>query len=124
LPPNLGLSDFRTHFSTTTSSEKPLTITDAKLPTKKNGTFRRFGFIGYKSKVEAERAKNWFDGTFFGTCKIHVELVPDEVIDFKIHTSKSVLRVLTGPGLIGTTGQEATDSKCSSKSGRMQAKTA
>jgi len=52
-------------------------VTDVKLVHKKDGTFRRFGFIGYKTPNDAKKAADWFNGTYFGSCKIQVETVEE-----------------------------------------------
>jgi multiple RNA-binding domain-containing protein 1 len=77
LPPSLTSKDFKTHFSHTSSAENSLNVTDVKLVHKKDGTFRRFGFIGYKTSADAQRAQEWFNGTYFGSCKIQVEIIED-----------------------------------------------
>ena len=77
LPPSLTSNDFKTHFSQISSTENSLNVTDVKLVHKKDGTFRRFGFIGYKTPADAEKASEWFNGTYFGSCKIQVEIVED-----------------------------------------------
>jgi multiple RNA-binding domain-containing protein 1 len=70
----------RDHFSQ--SSGPGGTITDVKVALKRDGTSRRFGFVGYKTEREAEMAKKWFDGTFLGAGKIQVAVV--EVIFFSV----------------------------------------
>jgi len=77
LPPSLTSKDFKTHFSQTSSVEHPLSVTDAKLVHKKDGTFRRFGFIGYKTAADAQAAVNWFNGSYFGSAKVQVEVIED-----------------------------------------------
>ncbi|KZS95372.1 hypothetical protein SISNIDRAFT_451955 [Sistotremastrum niveocremeum HHB9708] len=42
---------------------------------KRDGTSRLFGFIGYKTDEEAQKAKAWFDGSYFGTSRVKVEVV-------------------------------------------------
>lgn len=51
------------------------TLTDVKLVLKPDGTSRRFGFIGYKSSPEAERAKKWFNKSFIDSSRIAVDVV-------------------------------------------------
>ncbi|CCM02940.1 uncharacterized protein FIBRA_05055 [Fibroporia radiculosa] len=51
------------------------TLTDVKLVCRPDGTSRRFGFIGYKSPAEAERAKKWFNRAFVDSSRILVEIV-------------------------------------------------
>ncbi|KAI0350955.1 hypothetical protein OH77DRAFT_1488172 [Trametes cingulata] len=51
------------------------TLTDVKLMLKPDGTSRRFGFIGYKSPQEAERAKKWFNRSFVDSSRITVDIV-------------------------------------------------
>jgi multiple RNA-binding domain-containing protein 1 len=41
---------------------------------------RRFAFVGYKTTEDAQKAKDWFDGTFaLGGGKVKVDFVKDEV---------------------------------------------
>ncbi|GFT89797.1 probable RNA-binding protein 19 [Nephila pilipes] len=49
------------------------TITDLKLKYTKEGVFRQFCFIGYKTEEEANAAKDYFNNTFVYTSKIQVE---------------------------------------------------
>ncbi|TDL26946.1 RNA-binding domain-containing protein [Rickenella mellea] len=51
------------------------TITDAKVASKSDGSSRRFGFVGFKTEQEAQRAREWFDRTFIDTTKISVQVV-------------------------------------------------
>lgn len=51
------------------------TITDVKVSSKSDGTSRRFGFIGFKSDLEAEAAKAYFDRTFIDSTRINVMVV-------------------------------------------------
>ncbi|KAH9943660.1 hypothetical protein B0H21DRAFT_810303 [Amylocystis lapponica] len=53
------------------------TLTDVKLVLRPDGTSRRFGFVGYKTPTDAERAKKWFDRTFVDSSRISVEIVDD-----------------------------------------------
>lgn len=48
------------------------TLTDVKVSSKSDGTSRRFGFIGFKSEAEAQKAQQWFDRTFIDSTKITV----------------------------------------------------
>lgn len=57
---------FKSHF------EKIGQITDAKLKYTKDGKFRKFGFIGYKSEEEANKAIDYFNNTFINATKICV----------------------------------------------------
>jgi multiple RNA-binding domain-containing protein 1 len=57
------------------SSLSGINVTDTKLVPK-----RRFAFVGYKSAEEAQKVKDWFDGSFeFGGGKVRVEIVKEEV---------------------------------------------
>ncbi|XP_071036975.1 probable RNA-binding protein 19 [Parasteatoda tepidariorum] len=49
-------------------------ITDLQLKYNKQGIFRQFAFIGYKTEEEATNAKKIFHNTFFHTSKIQVEI--------------------------------------------------
>jgi len=48
-------------------------VTDVQLKYTKDGKFRQFAFIGYKSEEQAKLAQSHFDQTFIDTCKICVE---------------------------------------------------
>ncbi|XP_004843785.1 probable RNA-binding protein 19 isoform X2 [Heterocephalus glaber] len=49
------------------------TLTDCSLKFTKDGKFRKFGFIGFKSEVEAQRALSHFNKCFIDTARITVE---------------------------------------------------
>ncbi|XP_020299872.1 probable RNA-binding protein 19 [Pseudomyrmex gracilis] len=53
-------------------SQKGL-VTDVQLKYTKDGIFRRFGFVGYKTEEQAKLAQSYFDQTFIDTCKITVD---------------------------------------------------
>lgn len=53
-------------------SQKGL-ITDVQLKYTKDGKFRRFAFIGFKTEEQAIAAKEYFDKTCIDTCRISVE---------------------------------------------------
>ncbi|KAK9296463.1 hypothetical protein QLX08_009519 [Tetragonisca angustula] len=48
-------------------------ITDVQLKYTKDGKFRRFAFIGFKTEEQAVAAKEYFDKTCLDTCKISIE---------------------------------------------------
>jgi len=48
-------------------------VTDLQLKYKKDGTFRGFAFVGFKSAEEAEAAIKYFDGTYIGAAKVSVQ---------------------------------------------------
>jgi len=48
-------------------------VTDVQLKYTKDGKFRQFAFIGYKSEEQAKLAQSYFNQTFIDTCKICVE---------------------------------------------------
>jgi multiple RNA-binding domain-containing protein 1 len=84
LPPYLTPDALRKHItgqafkntsSTSSSSLKIFTLTDAKIAYKPDGTSRRFGFVGFKTEKEAEEAKRWFDKSFIDSMRISVEVV-------------------------------------------------
>ncbi|NXV76914.1 RBM19 protein, partial [Atlantisia rogersi] len=50
------------------------TLTDCCLKFTKEGKFRKFGFIGYKSEDEAQTALNHFNRSFIDTSRVTVEL--------------------------------------------------
>lgn len=73
LPVYLTQDRFRKHFE---GSDGPGgVLTDAKLVLNANGTSRCFGFIGYKTPAEAERARKWFNRTFVDSSRITVDVV-------------------------------------------------
>ncbi|OSX56663.1 hypothetical protein POSPLADRAFT_1175052 [Postia placenta MAD-698-R-SB12] len=73
LPAYLTQQRLRAHFE---ASDGPGGIlTDVKLVHNPDGTSRRFGFIGYKTPAEAERAKKWFNRTFVDSSRITVDVV-------------------------------------------------
>ncbi|XP_008052444.1 probable RNA-binding protein 19 [Carlito syrichta] len=49
------------------------TLTDCSLKFTKDGKFRKFGFIGFKSEEEAQMALNHFNRSFIDTSRITVE---------------------------------------------------
>ncbi|KAL0127217.1 hypothetical protein PUN28_005487 [Cardiocondyla obscurior] len=53
-------------------SEKGI-VTDVQLKYTKDGKFRHFAFIGYKSEEQAKLAQSYFDQTFIDTCKVSVQ---------------------------------------------------
>ncbi|RDX46000.1 RNA-binding domain-containing protein [Lentinus brumalis] len=73
LPAYLTQERLRKHFE---SPDGPGgTLTDVKLMLKPDGTSRRFGFVGYKSPQEAERAKKWFNRSFVDSSRITVDVI-------------------------------------------------
>lgn len=48
------------------------TLTDCSLKFTKDGKFRKFGFIGYKSEDEAQVALNHFNKSFIDTSRVTV----------------------------------------------------
>ncbi|EME30124.1 RNA-binding protein [Galdieria sulphuraria] len=48
-------------------------VTDVKVLRKKDGTCRRFGFVGFKTVKQAKAAKDYFHETFIDTSRIQVE---------------------------------------------------
>ncbi|THH23232.1 hypothetical protein EUX98_g7946 [Antrodiella citrinella] len=73
LPAYLTQQRLREHFE---SKDGPGgTLTDVKVVLKPDGTSRRFGFVGFKTDAEAEKARKWFDRTFVGSTKINVTVV-------------------------------------------------
>lgn len=73
LPVYLTQDRLRKHFE---GSDGPGgALTDVKLVFNADGTSRRFGFIGYKTPAEAERARNWFNRTYVDSSRIAVDIV-------------------------------------------------
>jgi len=51
------------------------TITDVKVPLKRDGSSRHIGFVGYKTEKEASAAQAWFNKTFVDSSRISVAVV-------------------------------------------------
>ncbi|CAG9561814.1 unnamed protein product [Danaus chrysippus] len=49
-------------------------VTDVQLKYTKDGKFRNFGFVGYRTEEQAAAAREHFDGTFVNSMKINVEV--------------------------------------------------
>jgi multiple RNA-binding domain-containing protein 1 len=54
-------------------SEKGL-VTDVQLKHTKDGRFRHFGFVGFKTEEEAQNAAEYFNNTCIKASRIKVEL--------------------------------------------------
>ena len=80
LPTHTTPSTLQAHFTQPTAP--PLTITDVKVALKRDGSSRRFGFVGLKSEEEAKKAREWFDKTFVGNCRVRVEIVDVSRVPF------------------------------------------
>ena len=52
-------------------------VTDVQLKYTKEGKFRHFGFVGFKTEEGAEKAKKYFNNTYIGATKVSVELCAD-----------------------------------------------
>jgi len=52
-------------------------VTDVQLKYTKEGKFRHFGFVGFKTEEGAQKAKKYFNGTYIGATKVSVELCAD-----------------------------------------------
>jgi multiple RNA-binding domain-containing protein 1 len=65
----LKISDekFREHFS------KVGTMTESKLKYTKDGKFRQFGFVGFKSEEDARKAIDYYNNTYIDASKIQIE---------------------------------------------------
>ncbi|CAF0804860.1 unnamed protein product [Brachionus calyciflorus] len=68
LPKKISDEKFKSHFA------KIGDITDAKLKYTKDGKFRQFGFIGFKSEDQAQKAIEYFNDTYIDASKLIVEL--------------------------------------------------
>lgn len=68
LPIYLTEEKLKDHFS------KKGIVTDVKILRNHEGKSRRFGFVGFKSDEEAEKAVKFFDQSFIDTAKLQVEL--------------------------------------------------
>lgn len=68
LPKHISDARFRSHFAVKGE------VTDSRLIYTSDGTFRRFGFIGYRSEEEAKSAQEYFNNSFIDTSRIVVEV--------------------------------------------------
>ncbi|XP_015109002.1 probable RNA-binding protein 19 [Diachasma alloeum] len=68
LPPSVTETKLKDIFS-----EKGI-VTDVQLKYTKDGKFRRFGFVGFKTEEQAQAALNFFHKTCIDTARITVEL--------------------------------------------------
>ncbi|XP_033210187.1 probable RNA-binding protein 19 [Belonocnema kinseyi] len=107
LPKRVTEAKLKEHFG------KEGTITDVQLKYTKDGVFRRFCFIGFKTEEEAQAAVEHFNNTFVDTSKISVELCAklgdpskpkswskyaiDSSVHEKLSNSKSVKTEEEGP---------------------------
>jgi multiple RNA-binding domain-containing protein 1 len=77
LPHNITQQRLKTHFSSSQSGQTNFSgqITDAKLVTDpKTGKSRGFAFVGYKSVEQADKAVEWYNGTYVDQRKVSVEI--------------------------------------------------
>lgn len=51
------------------------TVTDSSLKFTKEGKFRKFGFVGFKSEEDASRALKHFNKSFVDTSRVTVRAV-------------------------------------------------
>lgn len=51
------------------------TVTDCSLKFTKDGKFRKFGFVGFKSEEDATRALQHFNKSFVDTSRVTVRLL-------------------------------------------------
>lgn len=71
LPKNIKEEKFRSLFASKGE------ITDLRLCKTKDGVFRRFGFVGFKTEEQAENAMQFFNNSFIDTSKIQIEIARD-----------------------------------------------
>lgn len=60
------------------------TVTDCSLKFTKDGKFRKFGFVGFKSEEDATRALQHFNKSFVDTSRVTVRLLlstPSPAVD-------------------------------------------
>ena len=95
LPSYLTPDGLRKHFAQ--NGAPPGTITDLKISHKRDGTSRRFGFVGFKTEKEAAAARDWFDKTCVDSTRISVAVV-EGVSFFSFLSLSSVLLTFVGGG--------------------------
>ena len=71
------------------------TITDLQLKKTKDGKFRGFAFVGFKTEDEATHARNYFNGTYLGAAKSDVQTCSDlgESVKFSKKEIKQVRKL-------------------------------
>ena len=83
LPPALTPAELRAHFSSTDGPGGE--ITDVRVARKPDGTSRRFGFVGFRTEEQAQKARKWYDRTFIGSSRIAVAVVEVRPLYHYIH---------------------------------------
>ncbi|KAJ2780709.1 Multiple RNA-binding domain-containing protein 1 [Coemansia javaensis] len=68
LPKHITERRFHSHFADRGE------VTDVKLVYTKEGKFRRFGYIGYRTEEDAQAAQAYFNNTFIDTSRVEVEV--------------------------------------------------
>ena len=78
LPKYMTKARLLNHFSKINNPKKDspqkLEITDMKLVTTKDGIFRRFAYIGFKTDQQGLDAIQYFNNSFIDTCKCEIEV--------------------------------------------------
>ena len=72
LPTTITEDKFRKTFSSQGGE-----VTDVQLKYTKEGKFRHFGFVGFKTDEGAQKAKQYFNNTYIGATKVSVEVCAD-----------------------------------------------
>ncbi|XP_019394888.1 PREDICTED: probable RNA-binding protein 19 [Crocodylus porosus] len=83
------------------------TLTDCCLKFTKDGKFRKFGFVGFKSEDEAKTALNHFNRSFIDTSRITVEVCksfgdPSKPKPWSKHSQKPANKPTANPDHTGT----------------------
>ncbi|XP_076007167.1 putative RNA-binding protein 19 [Genypterus blacodes] len=78
------------------------TVTDCSLKFTKDGKFRKFGFVGFKTEEDADRALKHFNKSFVDTSRVTVEMCkafgdPTKAKAWSKHTQSSSQDKSTGP---------------------------
>ena len=96
LPHNITPQRLKTHFSSQSGQTTFFSgqITDAKLVTDtKTGKFRGFAFVGYRNSEQADKAVEFFNGTYIDQQKISVQIA-------KPVTSSTWVMIMVGWGSV------------------------
>lgn len=72
LPSKTGDEELKTFFGS-----RGGIVTDAKVIRKKDGTSRRFAFVGFKTESDAQEAAKYFNQAFMNTVKLDVHLAKE-----------------------------------------------
>ena len=125
LPPHLTDDGLKRHFGLgpTTSSaigQRRPRPTDARLQLSRDGRSRRFGFVGYATATEAERAVEYWHRTFVGSTRITAELARSIEADRQVKVDAEQVAQQAREGKKRKRGQDQPDTKADGTDAKFQ----